>query len=291
MNSKTVILFFIALSLAGSTVAQVIITAVGQRFQIMPAVLPDYHTLDTTYLTVQYRYTYPCDNFKDGYELLEDDITLQVAPKKSKTFSRNLLMLDRNVTFKENNPVKFRLDYNDFEVYNLADESQIITNRRVPYSRLLQPSTQVIEYREKLPAIKWTQMESCDTIAGYPCLKATACVFGRNWTVWYTAEIPVIANLWKFNNLPGLILCAEDESKMFRFECTSINAAKEPVCFYEWRPVKMQKSKWLRMEEKMHSNPKDFFLMNGEIGVINMHTREKMDGNEWHVRYCPLDME
>ena len=53
----------------------------------------------------------------------------------------------------------------------------------------------------------------------------------------------------------------------------------------------MQKSKWLRKEEKMHSNPKDFFLMNGEIGVINMHTREKMDGNEWHVRYCPLDME
>lgn len=277
-----------ALLPTGILAQEAYVSAVSQKFQIMPSNLPAGEVLDSTFLVARYRFVYPSDNFKEGFDLLEDELTLEVAATMSKTYSRNLHLLDRNLTYEEQNAVRFRLDYNDFEVFNLVGEAATVTQRRIPYSRILQPVTQVVEYREEQQPAAWSFTGVCDTIAGYPCMQATAVVAGRQWKVWYTADIPVAANLWRFHGLPGLVMKAEECDGMFRFDCTSVASARVPILRYDWRPVRMSKEQWLKLERRMYDNPADYFLKGGDIKVLDNRTRRQLE-EPWRVRYCPLD--
>ncbi|MDE6326649.1 MAG: GLPGLI family protein [Duncaniella sp.] len=59
-------------------------------------------------------------------------------------------------------------------------------------------------YTETAYPLPWTLAEEDDTIAGYECHKATATYGGRDWTAWYTTEVPVSFGSWKLTGLPGL---------------------------------------------------------------------------------------
>ncbi|GHT67714.1 hypothetical protein AGMMS50239_31390 [Bacteroidia bacterium] len=81
-------------------------------------------------------------------------------------------------------------------------------------------------YEEALPDMKWNLSNDTSTVCGYLCKKATTSFRGRNYTAWYTQEIPVSDGPWKFNGLPGLILKAIDAQEFFSFECTAIERSK-----------------------------------------------------------------
>lgn len=268
--------------------AQTYVTSISQKFQIMPAPLPKFEVIDTTIMEVLYRFTYPCDDFKGNYTILDDIIALQIANSQSKTFSHNLHIMDCNLSCKKKIPVKFRLDYNDFEVFNNITDGIIRVQRRIPYSRILQASLQVVEYSYKPKNINWEFKENNAQIAGYECLYASAEVAGRKWNVWFTLEIPVSANLWQFYGLPGLILKAESDDGLFCFECTEIKNVKSPIYYYNWNAIKMKRSKWLKTEKHMYEYPSDFFSKNGEISILDINTRKPIE-NEWRVKYYPLE--
>lgn len=78
------------------------------------------------------------------------------------------------------------------------------------------------QYNEQLIKPEWQVENETIDILGYRCQKATASYKGRNWTVWFTLEIPVSEGPWKLRGLPGLILKAEDSEKHYSFECTAI---------------------------------------------------------------------
>ncbi|MDE5983179.1 MAG: GLPGLI family protein [Duncaniella sp.] len=59
-------------------------------------------------------------------------------------------------------------------------------------------------YTETAYPLPWTLAGEVDTIAGYECHKATATYGGRDWTAWYTTEVPVSFGPWKLTGLPGL---------------------------------------------------------------------------------------
>lgn len=88
------------------------------------------------------------------------------------------------------------------------------------------------KYEEPLPDMQWQLSNDTLTVCGYLCKKATTAFRGRDYTVWYTREIPVSDGPWKFNGLPGLILKAIDEQKHFSFECTAIETPKEVKQIY-----------------------------------------------------------
>lgn len=48
-------------------------------------------------------------------------------------------------------------------------------------------------------------------------------IFGRKWTAWFTAEIPIQDGPYKFHGLPGLIVKIEDEAKSHSFELKGIS--------------------------------------------------------------------
>jgi len=66
-------------------------------------------------------------------------------------------------------------------------------------------------------SIKWNLQQDEIKINNFVCKKATTYFRGRNYTAWYTQQIPVTAGPWKFSGLPGLILRIEDNSHEVSF--------------------------------------------------------------------------
>jgi GLPGLI family protein len=99
------------------------------------------------------------------------------------------------------------------------------------------------QYTESIPTQEWKLEEETITISGYQCQKATCRFRGRNFTAWFTPEIPINNGPWKFGELPGLILKVYDMDKQYIFECTQIENFKQKY------PIKMH-------------NPKNFMQIN-----------------------------
>lgn len=67
--------------------------------------------------------------------------------------------------------------------------------------------------QEKNINFNWTVTNETKKIGNFTCNKAKIFFRGRNYTVWFTKEIPASFGPWKFNGLPGLILEAYDTDK------------------------------------------------------------------------------
>ncbi|NIF05676.1 GLPGLI family protein [Chryseobacterium sp. Tr-659] len=74
-----------------------------------------------------------------------------------------------------------------------------------------------IYYQEDRP-IKWEITNVVDKQNGYQAQKAVAGFGGREWTAWFTKEIPVSDGPYKFSGLPGLIVKLEDDKGDYKFD-------------------------------------------------------------------------
>lgn len=273
---------------AYSALAQVSVMAVSQKFQFTASELPNSEPLDTSIIVANYHYKYPTDNFKDGFTSVEDDITVQLSQTMSKTFSQNLHLMDRRRSYGEENSVRFRLDYNDWEYFYDITRGEYTVNRRIPYSQLLYGNTQVVEYSAPIENPEWKINPTIDSLLGYKCMTAEGRVGGREWKVWFTTDVPARANLWLFGGLPGLVLKAEDKEGVFCFECYQVRQVSVPIEKYKWRPTRMSKDEWLKTEREMYANPLDYFSPDGELRVIGT---DRNVVESWSVRYAPLELK
>ena len=67
--------------------------------------------------------------------------------------------------------------------------------------------------KEPIPQINWKIFPETKRIGKFKVKKATAYFRGREYTAWYTTEIPLPFGPWKLNGLPGLILEAYDTNR------------------------------------------------------------------------------
>jgi GLPGLI family protein len=63
------------------------------------------------------------------------------------------------------------------------------------------------------------------------CKKSTTNYRGRNYTAWYTMEIPLGYGPYKFQGLPGLIVSVRDDSGTFNWTLTSYKATTQKPQF------------------------------------------------------------
>lgn len=65
--------------------------------------------------------------------------------------------------------------------------------------------------------VEWKLSEETKKIEDFSVQKATTNFGGRNWTAWFTKEIPFSEGPYKFTGLPGLIVSLEDSENQFSF--------------------------------------------------------------------------
>ena len=78
------------------------------------------------------------------------------------------------------------------------------------------------KYTEERIKPTWKLEAKDSSVCGYNCKKATTAFRGRNYTAWYTEQIPISDGPWKFWGLPGLILKITDDKNEYSFECVAI---------------------------------------------------------------------
>lgn len=91
-------------------------------------------------------------------------------------------------------------------------------------------------YPDSVPSLEWNfSYEETDSIMGYDCRKAAAEFAGRNYTAWFTPEIPLPFGPYKFGGLPGLILKLEDSERQYIWEAVGFERDNTPIVDYTYR--------------------------------------------------------
>ncbi len=114
------------------------------------------------------------------------------------------------------------------------------------------------KYSEPIEDRDWIIVEdSTKTILGYECIKATTNYHGRQWSVWFTPEIPMSAGPWKLLGLPGLILEAVDSTGQHHFSATGIESVnmKIPEVYEPFEYEKTTRKEFLKLCRYRYDNP------------------------------------
>ena len=91
--------------------------------------------------------------------------------------------------------------------------------------------------------------DSTKEILGYQCQMATTRFKGRQWTVWYTEDIPLDEGPWKLRGLPGLVLSAYDAKRQYVFEGAGLEqvSTDQPVVIVEEKREKISQKNFRKL--------------------------------------------
>jgi len=125
-----------------------------------------------------------------------------------------------------------------------------------------------ISYAEILQSPVWRISTETQTIIGYRSQKATTRFGGRDWTVWFTPDIPISEGPWKLRGLPGLILKAYTADGEFSLMATSVSrGTNRPIVMDENNVyIDMPKRDFFRLKtEGMRNHVRPFEFNHIEI--------------------------
>jgi GLPGLI family protein len=148
------------------------------------------------------------------------------------------------------------------------------------------------QYSEYLHSQKWEICEDTLVVIGYLCQKAKCRFRGRNYTAWFTPEIPINNGPWKFGGLPGLILKIYDNDKFYTFECIGIEIRKQkyPIIKYDHykNMPKTERAKILKLNAAVHEN---YFKVAGFVMTHIGNNNGDEETKESETFYQPLELE
>ncbi|ADF51653.1 MAG: GLPGLI family protein [Zunongwangia sp.] len=100
--------------------------------------------------------------------------------------------------------------------------------------------------KDRTPKIKWNITSETKAIGKFTANKATAHFRGRDYTAWFTPEIPLPIGPWKLQGLPGLILEAYDTNKEIYWYFKSIEYPTDKS--YLLKPIEHD-GEWMSTED------------------------------------------
>jgi GLPGLI family protein len=164
------------------------------------------------------------------------------------------------------------------------------------------------EYSEPIPEFEWRILpDTTDTVMGYRCNIAETTFRGRNYRVSFTTSIPFPNGPWKFNGTPGLILKAEEQTGLFRWEAVGIKEGKGPIYIFDpkaCKPTKgapkmvirkVSRKQVLALQKKKWSDPVGLIIQHGvQVATYDRKTKKVVYLSSGDVRgkyIPPLELE
>lgn len=83
-----------------------------------------------------------------------------------------------------------------------------------------------VRYTEPQPQIQWNPVEQEHSVLEYTCKEARTKLYGQEWVVYYTEDIPLPYGPWKLAGLPGLIIEAYTTDSCYRFTLTGFETTQ-----------------------------------------------------------------
>lgn len=243
-------------------------------------------TIDTVSKNIYYNYTFSTDN--KNIKPKKNTITvLQVGKENTKFTDINLLKFD-----------SLLLLYSQKEILNSIDINEILPIRKAInfYKSIIKPIkgddyilqgriyNKNYKFMEKLPLLKWELKENKRKILNYNCKEAIVTYKGRNWTAYYTDEIPLNNGPFVFGGLPGLILEMYDDKDEHHFVAIGIDN-KQNSMYNEKDMITITKDEFYKTERNFHENPGIF--INAKIySSPNVEDKTPMKG----LPYNPIEL-
>lgn len=233
--------------------------------------------LDRAYLKCQYKYTWQFDTLRNGVR--DDLIILQIGKNVSKNYSYYTDQsdsLNRAPDGKQKRATLMKKAVQDY--LNKGIFEGVLYKRSVTYIYKNYPkgkmtvtdgiSTQYYTYEDELDAQNWHIADSIKTILGYSCQKAECDFRGRQWTAWFTPDIPVSDGPWKFGNLPGLIMDVYDEKYQYHFTIIGLEKVNDILIVFTYFK---DRAKYEKTSRQDFLKAKKRYLMDTS-GYIEMET-------------------
>ena len=140
--------------------------------------------------------------------------SLQIGDNRAFFISENKLKIDSVFSSAYNNKAEnFVLDFrsiptgSNFLIIQTNDHSQFYETVGMS---LLSYNSSIIN--------DWKLIDENKVINSITCKKAEVRYKGRDWTAWYSTEIPFLYGPYKFSGLPGLIVKITDKTGDYDFE-------------------------------------------------------------------------
>ena len=264
---------------------------------IISVVFSQENVLDRAYLKCQYEYTLQSDTLSG--KTRDDLLILQIGENISKCYSHYSAEVD-SISALPNwyEVMKKHLDYafskkevndNDYPHKRMKD----YVYKNYPQGKMTVTdglTLQYYVYEDDLNAQQWEIKDSTKTILDYQCQMAVCNFRGRQWTAWFTTDIPISDGPWKFGGLPGLIMEAYDKGKQYVFTIVGLQkVGDEPIYFSETYVGSKRFEKTNRIE---FLKAKKAALMNLN-GYIEMETGIDLSGGNPPkiMRYDLLELD
>lgn len=255
-----------------------------------PQALENFETVEASKYEV--RYSFRFKNHNTDKEYLEDTRVLQIGDGLVKEYSDIVYHFDSLATenFRKGLPTSSNTNATlPCEIFNNHKKKEI----KVKYRLLLNGG--VLCFDDRYPSFDWMFSEDAPIeIMGHSCGKATVNFAGREYSVWYTMDIPLPYGPYKFYGLPGLILRVEESNGMYIWEAFSVIKSSAPIKIYTYeKEIKCSRQDADKTIARMMRKPLTFLSSSGTKIMV-----ARSDGsfgtplnNEQENLYEPIELE
>lgn len=115
---------------------------------------------------------------------------------------------------------------------------------------------QKFAYKEEV-SLDWKLSDDTLRIANYLCQKATTHFAGRDYTAWYTTQIPLTAAPYKFTGLLGTIVRIVDSKNHYQFDLLEIQTTQKSIVYkaVDEQEKMLAKKEFWNTRKKINENP------------------------------------
>lgn len=210
--------------------------------------------LDSAIMRVNYGYRFVSDTTEE--KVTSGKSTLEVGRNFTKYYDYYNFETDSIAQFRKNTPYlgngkNLKIADPDMLFYY---ESFIHDLKKGKWTCTGRVGIQNMLYTESVEKIEWNIIDSTAVIEGYNAVMATCSFRGRDYTAWFTMDLPIQAGPWKFSGLPGLILSICDSEGYYSFHIESIYPVKCAIFRSDYLYLKMKRKDYMEITKLYRTN-------------------------------------